>query len=209
VVRLENDGSLTVLADRYQGKRLNSPNDLVYKSNGALYFTDPPYGLFPGYDKDPRKELPFSGIFRLANGTLECVYKGLPRPNGLAFSPDERYLYVANSEPPQKQWIRFPVNPDGSLGEPAMFYDANDTHEEGLPDGMKVDRGGNVYCAGPGGIWVFSPRGKPIGRIQPAEQPSNCAWGGRDGKDFYMTARTGLYRVHLEVEGITPAFIKP
>jgi gluconolactonase len=204
IVRLEKDGKLTVLADRYEGKRLNSPNDLVYKSDGALYFTDPPYGLFPGYDRDPRKELPFSGVFRLAGGKLTYVLKDLPRPNGLAFSPDEEYLYIANSEPPQKLWMRYAVNPDGSLGEGKVFFDANDIKEEGLPDGLKVDRQGNVYCAGPGGLWVFSPEGKPIGRIQPDELPANCAWGGTDGKDLYMTARTGLYRVHLKVPGIRP-----
>jgi gluconolactonase len=204
IVRLEKDGALTVLADRYTGKRLNSPNDLVYKSDGALYFSDPPYGLFPGYDKDPRKELPFSGIFRWANGKLDCVSKDLPRPNGLAFSPDEKYLYVANSEPPKKQWMRFPVKPDGTLGEPTVFFDANDQKEEGLPDGLKVDKQGNVYCAGPGGIWVFNAAGKHIGSIQPTELPANCAWGGKDGHDFFMTARTGLYCVRLKVEGIRP-----
>jgi gluconolactonase len=204
VVRLEKDGTLTVLADRFEGKRLNSPNDLVYKSDGALYFTDPPYGLFPAYDKDPRKELPFSGIFRLAGGKLECVLKDLPRPNGLAFSPDERYLYVSNSEPPQKLWMRFEVNQNGSLGAGKVFYDVDDRDEPGLPDGMKVDRRGNVYGAGPGGIWVFSPEGKHLGTIQPPELPSNCAWGGSGDHDLYITAGTGLYRVHLKAEGILP-----
>ncbi len=203
IVRLENNWKLTVLADRYEGKRFNSPNDLVYKSDGSLYFTDPPYGL-PGQDQDPAKELPFSGIYRLADGKVELLYENLRRPNGLAFSPDENYLYVANSDAGRAIWVRFPVKSDGTLGEGALFYDVTGNSQEGLPDGMKVDQDGNVYGTGPGGIWVFSPQGEHLGTIRPPEIPANCNWGDEDGKTLYITARTGLYRIRLQVRGVRP-----
>jgi gluconolactonase len=203
VTRLEKDGKLTVLADKYEGKRLNSPNDAVYNSDGSLYFTDPPYG-FPKQDDDPKKELPFNGIYRLAEGKLQLLYKDLTRPNGLAFSPDERYLYVANSDAARKIWIRFEVQADGSLANSKVFYDATERTEQGSPDGMRVDKEGNLYCTGPGGVWIFSPEGTHLGTIQPPEIPANCAWGDKDGKTLYMTARTGLYRIKLNVEGVRP-----
>jgi len=203
VSRLEQDGRLTVLADRYEGKRLNSPNDLVYKSDGAIYFTDPPYG-FPKQDQDPAKELPFNGVYRLADGKLQLVHQGLSRPNGLAFSPDEKYLYVANSDPAKKIWMRFELNPDGTMANGRVFYDVTSSRDDGLPDGMKVDQKGNVYGTGPGGVWIFSPEGKHLGTIQPAEVPANCAWGDEDGKTLYMTARTGLYRIRLKIAGVRP-----
>lgn len=203
VSRLGKDGHLTVLADRYQGKRLNSPNDLVYKSDGSLYFTDPPYG-FAKEDQDPAKELPFNGVYRWAGGKLELLYRGLSRPNGLAFSPDEKFLYVDNSDPNKKIWMRFEVTSGGKLSNEKVFYDSTSSTEDGLPDGMKVDQKGNVYGTGPGGIWIFSPEGKHLGTIQPPEIPANCAWGDKDGKTLYMTARTGLYRIRLKIPGIRP-----
>jgi len=203
VTRLEKDGKLTVLADRFEGKRLNSPNDAVFKSDGSLYFTDPPYGLVK-QDDDPAKELPFSGIYRLAGGKLQLLSKDLTRPNGLAFSPDEKYLYVANSDARRKIWMRFEVRPDGTLGASKVFYDVTSESAPGLPDGLKVDRKGNVYATGPGGVWIFSPEGKHLGTIQPPEVPANCAWGDKDGRTLYMTARTGLYRIRLSIEGIRP-----
>lgn len=203
VTRLEPDGKLTVLADRYQGKRLNSPNDAVYKSDGALYFTDPPYGLV-GEDQDPKKELKFNGIFRLAGGKLQLLHQQMTRPNGLAFSPDEKYLYVANSDAAHKVWMRFEVKPDGALGPGKVFFDVTAQTADGLPDGMKIDRAGNLYCTGPGGVWILSPEGKHLGTIQPPEIPANCHWGDKDGKTLYMTARTGLYRVRLSAQGIRP-----
>lgn len=203
VSRLERDASRTVLADRYEGKRLNSPNDLVYKSDGCLYFTDPPYGL-PKQDEDPAKELPFNGIYRLCNGKLQLLSKDLTRPNGIAFTPDENYLYVANSDPQRKVWTRFEVKPDGMLSNPQLFYDVTSQTEEGLPDGMKVDQKGTVYATGPGGLWVFSPQGKQLGTIKLPEVPANCNWGDKDGKTLYLTARTGLYRIRLKVPGIRP-----
>jgi gluconolactonase len=203
VTRLEKDGKVTVLADKFEGKRLNSPNDAVYKSNGDLYFTDPPYG-FVKLDDDPKKELKFNGIYRLSGGRLQVLYKDLSKPNGIAFAPGEKTLYVANSDPARKIWMRFDVNADGGLSNGRIFYDVTKETAQGLPDGLKVDRKGNVYATGPGGVWIFSPEGKHLGTIQPAEVPANCAWGDADGKTLYMTARTGLYRIKLNIPGIRP-----
>ena len=203
VTRLEKDGKLAVLAAKFEGKRLNSPNDAVYKSNGDLYFTDPPYG-FAKQDDDPKKELKFNGIYRIAGGKLQLLHKDMSRPNGLAFSPDERYLYVANSDAARKIWMRFEVQKDGTLSNGQVFYDVTKEQGEGLPDGMKVDKQGNVYGTGPGGIWILSPAGRHLGTIQPTEVPANCAWGDQDGKTLYMTARTGLYRIKLNIAGIRP-----
>jgi gluconolactonase len=199
IVRIAKDRSVTVLVDRFEGKRLNSPNDLVYRSDGSLYFTDPPYGLLK-QDEDPAKELQFNGVFRLAGGKLEVVIRDLTRPNGIAFSPDEKTLYIANSDEKRKVWMRYDVSPDGSVSNGRVFFDVTAEKEDGLPDGMKVDANGNLYCAGPGGIWVFSPVGKHLGTIKPPETPANCNWGD-DGKTLYITARTGLYRVKLAVQG--------
>jgi gluconolactonase len=203
VTRIDASGNVAVLADRYEGKRLNSPNDAVYRSDGSLYFTDPPYGLAK-QDEDPAKELDFNGIYRLVGGKLQLLHKGMTRPNGLAFSPDEKHLYVANSDAARKLWMRFAVRPDGSLDEGRVFFDVTAEKADGLPDGLKVDSRGNVYCTGPGGVWIFSPDGRHLGTIQAAEVPANCAWGDKDAKTLYMTARTGLYRIRLNVAGIKP-----
>src|SRR5262249_49319140 len=167
---------ITTVVDNFEGKRLNSPNDLVYKSDGSLYFTDPPYGL-PDQDKDKKKELKFNGVFRLVNGKLQVLIKDLTRPNGIAFSPDEKTLYIANSDPDRKVWMRYDVKPDGTLANGKVFFDVTAEKEDGLPDGMKVDAQGNLYCSGPGGLWVFSPDGKHLGTIKPPETPANCGWG--------------------------------
>ena len=201
VVRVEKDGKRTVLADRYDGKRLNSPNDLVYKSDGSLYFTDPPYGLRKGAD-DPKKELPFAGVYLLAKGKLTVVNKDFGAPNGLAFSPDEKYLYVDDSF--TKTYWRFDVQPDGTLANKKLLVDASSSKEDGVPDGMKIDKLGNIYAAGPGGVWVITPEGKHLGTIRPAENPANLAWGDADGKTLYFTAVTGLYRLRMNVSGIRP-----
>lgn len=217
VTRLEKDGSLTVLADRYQGKRLNSPNDAVYKSDGALYFTDPPYGLLK-QDDDPAKELKFNGVYRLnPDGSLVLLTSELSRPNGLAFSPDEKYLYVANSDAARKVWMRYEVKPDGTLAAGQVFFDATARTEDGLPDGLKVDTNGNIYATGPGGVWVFSPEGKHLGTIRAPQTPSNLAWGkfaktheesplatGEKADTLYITARTAVYRVRLAAAGRLP-----
>ncbi|MEW5975018.1 MAG: SMP-30/gluconolactonase/LRE family protein [Acidobacteriota bacterium] len=201
VTRLEKDGTVTVLVDKFEGKRLNSPNDAVYRSDGSLYFTDPPYGLFD----EAAKELDFQGVYRLTpDGQLQLLTRELSRPNGLAFSPDEKTLYVANSDPEKKLWMAFSVEADGSLARPRVFADVTKETEEGLPDGLKVDRNGNVYATGPGGVWVFSAQGKHLGTIKPIEVPANCHWGDADAKTLYMTARKGLYRMRLAVAGIRP-----
>jgi len=201
VTRLEKDGKLTVLADGYHGKRFNSPNDAVYKSDGSLYFTDPAYGPF-----NPRhQELDFQGIYRLSGaGTLQLLKRDLTHPNGLAFSPDETVLYVANSDPKKRFWMAYDVNRDGTLGDGRVFYDVTQEREEGIPDGMKVDTRGNLYCTGPAGVWIFSPQGKHLGTIKPLERPANCHWGDDDGKTLYVTARTSVYRIRLNVAGIRP-----
>ncbi len=199
IARVDKDKRVTTLVDKFEGKRFNSPNDLVFRSDGSLYFTEPPYGLSKG-DEDPAKELPFNGVFRLANGKVQVLVKDLSRPNGIAFSPDYKTLYVANSDEKRKIWMRYDVVADGTVKNGRVFADVTAEKADGLPDGMKVDAKGNVYGTGPGGVWVFSPDGKHLGTIQPAETPANCNWGD-DGTTLYMTARTGLYRVKLAVAG--------
>ena len=203
---------ITVLADSYQGKKLNSPNDLVYKSDGSLYFTDPPYGLQTQSDADPQKELQVNGVYRIPGARqhkpgaapyrdkMQLVIKDLARPNGLAFSPDEKFLYVAESG--KKQWFRYRVQPDGSLTDGALFLDASTDPAEGGPDGLRVDEKGNIYGSGPGGVWIISPDGKHIGTIKVPERVSNVAWGDQDGKTLYITASTSLYRIKLKIAGI-------
>lgn len=203
VLRIEQDNAETVIAERYNGKRLNSPNDIVYKSDGWAYFTDPPYGL-AGLDDDPAKELDFNGIYRLGpDGELELLNNKQTRPNGLGFSPDEKTLYVANSDAAHKVWMAYGVKDDGTLDEGRVFADATSETAEGLPDGLKLDKQGNLYLTGPGGVWIYNPEGKHLGSIQPEEVPANVAWGD-DGKTLYMTARTGLYRIALNAEGTLP-----
>jgi gluconolactonase len=207
VTRLEKNGSLTVLADRYEGKRLNSPNDLVYRSDGSLYFTDPPFGL-PKFFADPRKELPFSGVYRWSNGTVQLLVQDLAGPNGIAFSPDEKYLYVGNWDEKRKTVTRYDVKPDGSLGPATVFADLTTAPGEDAIDGLKVDRRGNVYVSGPGGLWIFSAAGRHLGTIAGPEHPHNFAWGGADSRTLYLAAQTGLYRIRLNVAG-AGAFATP
>jgi gluconolactonase len=204
VVRIEPDGTETVLADSFDGKRLNSPNDLVYrKSDGALYFTDPPFGL-PKFHDDPRKELPFSGVFRWRDGKLDLLNTDLTGPNGLAFSPDEQYLYVANWDTAKKVVMRYPVRADGTLGTGEVFFDMAAAPGEEALDGLKVDTAGNLYVSGPGGVWILSSQGRHLGTIGLPQLPANFAWGDEDGRTLYMTARSGLYRMRLNIAGIRP-----
>ncbi len=203
VVRLESDGQLTVLADKFEGKRLNSPNDLVYRSDDTLYFTDPPFGL-PKFFNDPRKELPFSGVFAAKDGKITLVSKDLTGPNGLAFSPDEKFFYVDNWDDHKKIVMRYEVNPDGTLKNGKLFFDMTSAGTEDALDGMKVDKAGNLYVSGPGGLWILSPEGKHLGTIIPPKHPHNFAWGDADGKTLYMCARSGLYRMKLNIGGIRP-----
>lgn len=204
-------GQITILADSYQGKRLNSPNDLVYRSDGSLYFTDPPYGLRTQGDSDPAKQLKVNGVYRIphaleqkpgappARAALQLLISDLPRPNGIAFSPNEKYLYVDNSQP-KKQWWRYRVKADGTLTDAKLLYDATADPDAGGPDGMKLDVEGNIYSAGPGGVWIFTPEGKPLGKLLIPERVSNVAWGA-DGHTLYITASTSIYRVRLKVTG--------
>ena len=203
VIRLEKNGQITVLADRYQGKRLNSPNDLVYRSDGTLFFTDPPFGL-PKFFDDPRKELPYSGVFSLHQGELKLLSNDLSGPNGLAFSPDEKYLYVDNWDLKKEVIMRYEVRPDGTLSNDQVFFDATGEPGEDAWDGMKVDQHGNLYVSGPRGIWIISPEGKHLGTIIAPMHPHNMAWGDEDGRTLYLCARTGLYRIRLNIPGIRP-----
>jgi gluconolactonase len=200
VVRITNDLTVTTVVDRFEGKRFNSPNDVVYRSDGSMYFTDPPYGL-PKFDDDPSKELPFNGVYKLTNGKVHLLVKDLTRPNGLAFSPDERTMYVANSDENYRIWMCYDVAADGTLSNGRVFKDVTAEKDEGLPDGMKIDSLGNIWATGPGGIWVFTPDGKHLGTIKPPEQPANCAWGDADWKTLYITAVSGLYRLKTSVRG--------
>ena len=201
VVRIETDGHRTVLAKEFEGKRLNSPNDLVFRSDGALYFTDPPAGLREG-DKDAKKELPYNGVYLLKDGKLQLLLKDMAMPNGLAFTPDEKFLYVNDSA--KKTIMRYPVQPDDTLGAGQLFIDMNADKAPGVPDGMKVDQKGNVYCTGPGGFWIMSPSGQHLGTVLTTELPANLAFGDSDNKTLYLTARTGLYRIRLKIPGIAP-----
>jgi gluconolactonase len=218
VYRLETmsgSAQITVLADRYEGKRLNSPNDLVYARDGSLYFTDPPYGLQTQGDTDPQKELNFNGVFRVRGAVahkpgapadpakLELIIKDLTRPNGIAFSPDEKILYIAVSDPDHKVWMRYDVKPDGTVANGKVFYDATSAPGDGGPDGIKVDEKGNLYGAGPAGVWVFSPDGKHLGTFHIPERVANLNWGD-DGRMLYITASSSLYRVRLKTPGVRP-----
>jgi gluconolactonase len=206
VSRIEKDGTITVLADHYQGKRLNSPNDLVCKSNGDVYFTDPPglYRTYPEGPDAPKRELDFAGVYRVsAPGKVDLVTKDVPYPNGLAFSPDEKKLYIASSRP-EKFWMVYNVVADGSLSNGKKFFDATSIPGEGVPDGMKVDRDGNIYATGPAGIMIFTPSAKLLGTIELPEIPANLNWGDPDGKALYITARTSLYRIRMNVAGMRP-----
>ena len=203
VIRVEPRGNVTVLADRYDGKRLNSPNDLVYRSDGALYFTDPPFGLPKVFD-DPRKELPYSGVYCVKDGQLKLVSTDLDAPNGIALSPDEKTLYVNNWNDKNKIILRYDVNPDCSVSNGKLFFDMTNAPGADALDGLKVDQQGNVYSTGPGGLWIISPEGKHLGLIKGPEDPHNLAWGDDDGKTLYIAALTAIYRLRMNIPGVRP-----
>lgn len=184
------------LASGFQGKRFNSPNDLAIKSNGDIYFTDPPYGL-KGLDESPDKELAFNGIYRLrAGGEVDLLTDEMSKPNGIAFSPDEQILYVANSDPDRPVWMAFPVLEDGTLGEGKVFFDASGLDGPGLPDGLKVDREGNLFATGPGGVLIISPQGQHLGTIKTGAATANIAFGESETVAF-ITADDKLLRIRL------------
>jgi gluconolactonase len=209
VSRVADDGTRTVLAEQFQGKRLNSPNDIVVKSDGSIYFTDPPYAVQPSTPGMPRpanwwtapipgKELPYNGVYRLTpDGTLHLLVDDFALPNGLAFSPDESVLYVDDSA--HKHIRAFDVRADGTLSSSRILLDMA-SEDPGVPDGLKVDVQGNVFCTGPGGVWVCRPNGELLGRIILPELPANLAWG-EDGSVLFLTARTSVYRLQTKTRG--------
>ncbi|MFT3785511.1 MAG: SMP-30/gluconolactonase/LRE family protein [Tepidisphaeraceae bacterium] len=201
VTRLEKNGTFTVLADRFESKRLNSPNDLVYRSDGAVIFTDPYFGL-PGFESDPAKELPYSGVFFLKDGALKLLTKELKGPNGVALSPDERSLYVGDWDEHHKVVMRYELSGDGTLSKPTTFLDLTDEPGDEAIDGVDVDPcTGTLFVSGPGGLHIVSPEGKRLGVIRGPELAANFTLGGDDGRILFLTARTGVYRVQLQPVG--------
>jgi gluconolactonase len=201
-VRREKDASLTVLADRYEGRRLNSPNDLTFKSNGDLYFTDPPFGL-AGAFADPAKEISYQGVYRLArDGMLTLLTADVRAPNGIGFSPDEKTLYVANADPKNPVWYAFDFRPDGTLGPRRVFYDGSAWASEGpgVPDSLKVDARGNVWAAAPKGVYVFAPDGMLLGGIETGVATGNCAFG-EDGATLFVAANHAIGRIRTTTRG--------
>jgi gluconolactonase len=204
IARLEPDGRLTTLAERYRGRRLNSPNDLVLRrSSGDLYFTDPPFGL-PGSFDDPARELRFQGVYRLAaDGELTLLTDELAAPNGIGFSPDERTLYVSNAQHANPVWVAYEVKPDGTLGAGRRFAEAHTfvAPGEGVPDGLEVDARGNVFAAGPGGVHVFAPDGTRLGRIETGVPTGNVSFGGPDGSTLYVATNHWITRIRTATRG--------
>jgi gluconolactonase len=196
IARLSPEGEYEALAREFRGTRLNSPNDLVVHSSGAIYFTDPPYGLPAG----ATDTLGIFGVYRYHKGRIKLLVEDLYRPNGIAFSPDERTLYVANSDRPKK-YMKYPVSKGGKVGKGSLFFNASSLPGTGNPDGIKVDAQGNLFATGPGGVVVFASNGRLLGTIHFPETPSNLTFGGPEGKTLFVTARTGLYAVELKVAG--------
>jgi gluconolactonase len=205
IAKLDDKLAITPFLERFEGKRLNSPNDLVFAPDGALWFTDPPYGL-AGQDKDPAKEIPFNGVYRYAGGKLTAVIKDLPRPNGLGFSPDGKTLYVANTEP--EMFVRkYPVAADGTVGAGTNLITFTAADGAGVPDGLKIDTAGNVWASGPGGITIISPEGKKLGVIKLPEVAANLAWAD-GGQTAYITGSTSIYRIKLAGRGQMPMYVR-
>ena len=202
VVRLEKDGTESVVADKFEGKRFNSPNDLVYRSDGTLFFTDPNFGL-PKFADDPRKESPYTGVYSIYKGKIQLVSNEFSGPNGIALSPDEKYLYIGNWDDNKKTVYRYELQPDGTVKNGKLFFDFTSIKGEDAIDGIKVDVAGNLYVSAPGGLQILSPDGKHLGTIVTPQHAHNMAWGD-DGKTLYLCARTGLYRIKLNIEGVRP-----
>jgi gluconolactonase len=203
IVRLDKDLHQTAFLDRWQGKRFNSPNDLVFAPDGSLWITDPPFGL-DKQDHDPAKETPFSGVYRYANGQLNAVIKDLANPNGIGFSPDGKILYVSNSGP--TMFVnRYEVKTDGSLSKPAILISYPDQPNNEVPDGLKVDSAGNIWTTGPGGVRIITPQGKVLGQIKLPEVAANLAWAD-DGHTLYITATSSVYRLKVATRGEVPLY---
>jgi gluconolactonase len=211
IVQLDDKMHVKPFLDKYQGQQFNSPNDLVFAADGALYFTDPPYGFFDpaaptkDLDKDSRHAIKFNGVYRYKNGNLTAVITDLPRPNGLAFSPDGKTFYVSNSEKPRAIY-KYDVKPDGTLVNRQVFADLSKEPGDGNPDGMKVDSAGNLWASGPGGFRIYTPKGQLLGQIRLSEVNSNLAWGGDDGKTAYFTAATSIYKLPIKIPGKLPVY---
>lgn len=203
IIRHEKKGPVTILADKIDGKRFNSPNDVVLKSDGIVYFTDPPYGL-PSFYTDKRKETEWQGIYMIKNGKVQLVSTDLGGPNGLAFSPDEKYFYATNWDirdiHTTKTIWRYEVQPDGTLKNGKVFFDFNFTEDEEALDGLKIDKEGNLFVSAPGGLWILSPDAKILGKVVTPERPANMAWGD-DGKTLYMTAHSSIYKMRVNTGG--------
>ena len=200
VSRTEADGTVVTIASHYEGKRLNSPNDVIVKSDGSIYFSDPPYGLTADYGVEGEQDLDFQGVYRLSpdGQTLTLLVDDFDRPNGLCFSPDESILYIDDTE---RLHIRaFDVQPDGTIANGRIF--AEEEGDDGVPDGMKIDAHGNVYLTGPGGIWIFDTSGEHLGVLQTPERAANLGWGGDDWSTLFITASTSLYSIQCKVSGI-------
>lgn len=199
--RLESNGTITPLAQRYDGRRINSPNDLVFKSNGDLYFTDPPFGLPKVFD-DPDKA-PVQGVYRVAaDGTVTRLITDIKAPNGIAFSPDEKTLYVSDVDPQRAAWLAYDMQPDGTVTNCRVFFDATRWRKDPFfgPDGFKVDEKGNIFGARPGGISVIAPDGTLLGTIETGQPTSNVAWG-EDGQTLFITGGSAVYRLRLTTKG--------
>jgi len=201
VLKLDRAGNAIPVARQFGGKRLNSPNDLVVMADGTIFFTDPPWGL-PLNADDPAKELSFQGVYRLRKGNLELIDKDLALPNGIALSDDETRLYVAETNGEKRMYFQYIVDQDGNVSDKSLFFDASHLKDEGSADGIKLDKKGNCYFTGPGGVLIINSKGEHLGTIRPPEIPANIGWGGKDGKTLYMTCRTGLYAIDLKIAGV-------
>jgi gluconolactonase len=200
VVRIEKNGLTTALADRFNGKRLNSPNDFVYRRDDALFFTDPPFGL-PKVADDPSREQSHFGVYSVKDGKVQLVSTDFTGPNGLAFSPDETFLYVGDWNTTKAVVNRYPVNADATLGKGELFFNLTTAGADDAIDGINVDRARNVYVSGPGGLWIFDAGGKHLGTLRGPEQPHNMAWGDTDKRTLYLAAQSEIYRIRLSISG--------
>lgn len=203
VTKRDPDGGITVVTDNWESKRLNNPNDIVCRSDGSVYFTDPPFFL-DAHERD----IDFSSVFCVpVDGLAIPIVTDLEAPNGLALSPDESILYVANSRR-DMHVVAYDLEDDGSVSGRRIFADLSSGVGEGVPDGMKVDIEGRVYCTGPGGCWVWDSEGRHLGIIRLPETPSNMAWGGSDYQTMLFTARTSVYSIHMNSQGVRPPGIE-